>query len=104
MIPGVMDPTPTLAEGIPVWNDIGPEPELGRYGDIILDDAQTPAETALGQGRDEGEVRAQPPVDELDGGDHHSEDRPVRRRTPNSKYPSDVYVLSSARTRSRTMG
>ena len=95
-----MDPTSTLEEVIPIGNDIGPEQELvGRD-----DDAQPPAEPALGQGRPGGDARAQHPVVEPDGGVPNREDRPVRRRTPNSKYPSDVYVLSSARTWSRTMG
>ena len=88
-----MNPTTTLEEGTPIGNDIGTEPELVGGDDVIIYDAQPPAEPILGQGQPDGDDRAQHPVVVPDGEVPSCEDRPVRRRTPNIKYPSDVYNL-----------
>ena len=73
-MPGAIDPTPTLNEGIPSVTDIATGHALACEADTNLDDIPAHEEIPRVQGRAEGGVRAQPPVAEPAGGAHHHED------------------------------
>ena len=86
-----------VGQGDTNWGCHGHEQQLVGSGD----DARPLAEPVPVPVQPDGDVPAQRPVVGPNGGVPNCEDRPVRKKTPNTKYPSEIYDLHSTRMRSR---
>ena len=68
---------------------------------VSIDDTRPPADHVPIPVQHDEDVPAQRPDVRPDVGVPNHVDQPVRKKTPNTRYPSEIYDLHSARMQSR---